>query len=112
MKIATWNVNGVRAREAQLLEGVGREQPDVVCLQELKATREQVPASLVGLGDYWSMTLPEGIRWVLVENERSYGKSANQDGVRAFVGEGILMVRVRTPQGLEIGLIENPNDPT
>jgi exodeoxyribonuclease-3 len=52
--IATWNVNGVRAREAQLVEWIGREQPDVVCLQELKATREQIPASLAGLGDYWS----------------------------------------------------------
>ena len=54
MKIATWNVNGIRAREAQLVEWIGREQPDVVCLQELKATREQIPASLSGLGDYWS----------------------------------------------------------
>jgi len=54
VKIATWNVNGVRAREAQLLEWIGREQPDVICLQELKATREQIPASLSGLGGYWS----------------------------------------------------------
>ena len=54
MRIATWNVNGVRAREAQLVEWIGREQPDVICLQELKATREQIPASLGGLADYWS----------------------------------------------------------
>jgi exodeoxyribonuclease-3 len=54
VKIATWNVNGVRAREAQLLEWISREQPDVICLQELKATREQIPASLSGLADYWS----------------------------------------------------------
>ncbi|MCX6549424.1 MAG: exodeoxyribonuclease III [Acidobacteria bacterium] len=54
MKIATWNVNGIRAREAQVLEWIGREQPDVVCLQELKATRDQIPASLSGLSDYWS----------------------------------------------------------
>jgi len=54
MTIATWNINGIRAREAQVLEWIGREQPDVVCLQELKATREQIPASLAGLADYWS----------------------------------------------------------
>jgi exodeoxyribonuclease-3 len=54
VKIATWNVNGVRAREAQLLEWIGRERPDAICLQELKATREQIPASLSGLADYWS----------------------------------------------------------
>ena len=54
MKIATWNVNGIRAREAQVLEWIGREQPDVLCLQELKATREQVPAALAGLPEYSS----------------------------------------------------------
>ena len=44
MKIATWNVNGIRAREAQLCDWLDRDRPDVVCLQELKATPEQVPA--------------------------------------------------------------------
>jgi exodeoxyribonuclease-3 len=43
MKIATWNVNGIRARGAQVCEWIERDQPDVVCLQELKATPEQVP---------------------------------------------------------------------
>ena len=43
MKIATWNVNGIRAREAQLCDWLARDQPDVVCLQELKAKPEQVP---------------------------------------------------------------------
>jgi exodeoxyribonuclease III len=52
MKIATWNVNGIRAREAQLLEWVQRERPDVVCLQELKSTVAQVPAALCELQGY------------------------------------------------------------
>ena len=43
MKIATWNVNGIRAREAQLCEWLERDQPDVVCLQELKAEAGQIP---------------------------------------------------------------------
>ena len=37
MKIATWNVNGIRARQAQVQEFIEREQPDVLCLQEIKA---------------------------------------------------------------------------
>ncbi len=53
MKIATWNVNGIRAREAQTVEWVAREQPDVVCLQEIKAKPEQVPEALCNLGGYW-----------------------------------------------------------
>ena len=53
MKITTWNVNGIRAREAQLLEWVQREKPDVICLQEVKASPEDVPASLCNLEGYW-----------------------------------------------------------
>jgi exodeoxyribonuclease-3 len=52
LKIATWNVNGIRAREAQFLEWLERERPDVVCLQELKSTVEKVPASLCELQGY------------------------------------------------------------
>ena len=43
MKIATWNVNGIRARAAQLCEWLARDKPDVVCLQELKAETAQIP---------------------------------------------------------------------
>ena len=53
MKIATWNVNGIRARQAQVQEWVGREQPDVVCLQEIKASADQVPAALCEMEGYW-----------------------------------------------------------
>jgi exodeoxyribonuclease-3 len=45
MKIATWNVNGIRAREVQLCEWLARDRPDVVCLQELKAEPAQIPES-------------------------------------------------------------------
>src|SRR5215213_6209301 len=53
MKIATWNVNGIRARGAQLCEWLERDQPDVVCLQELKATPDQVPEPCK-LDDYYA----------------------------------------------------------
>jgi exodeoxyribonuclease III len=52
LKIATWNVNGIRAREAQVLEWIERERPDVVCLQELKSTVAQVPTTLCELSGY------------------------------------------------------------
>lgn len=53
MKIATWNVNGIRARQTQVLEWIEQDRPDVICLQELKAAREQVPQSLCELSGYW-----------------------------------------------------------
>src|SRR3982750_1314141 len=37
LKLATFNVNGVRSRLPHLLEWLAKESPDVVCLQELKA---------------------------------------------------------------------------
>jgi exodeoxyribonuclease-3 len=53
MRIATWNVNGIRARHTQVAEWIARDQPDVVCLQELKAKPEQVPETLCNLAGYW-----------------------------------------------------------
>jgi exodeoxyribonuclease III len=54
VKIATWNVNGIRARDAQVRELVERERPDVVCLQEIKATPAQIPSLLFDPGGYWA----------------------------------------------------------
>ena len=53
MKIATWNVNGIRARQGQLLEWLEREKPDVVCLQEIKASLDQLTFDLRDLEGYW-----------------------------------------------------------
>ena len=53
MRIATWNVNGVRARQAELAEWLRRDRPDVVCLQELKAELAQIP-EVCRLEDYWA----------------------------------------------------------
>ncbi len=43
MKIAAWNVNSVRARLERLLGWLAREAPDVLCLQETKATDADFP---------------------------------------------------------------------
>jgi exodeoxyribonuclease III len=55
LKIATWNVNGIRAREKQLCEWMERDRPDVVCLQELKAEPTQIPETckLADYHAYW-----------------------------------------------------------
>ena len=53
MKIATWNVNGIRARAVEVRQLLEREQPDVLCLQEIKASPEHVPEALSAL-DYWT----------------------------------------------------------
>lgn len=43
MKLATWNVNSIRARLPHVLDWLARQQPDVLCLQETKVTNEEFP---------------------------------------------------------------------
>jgi len=51
MKIATWNVNSIKARLPHLLAWLPEAQPDVVCLQEIKCPAEDFPTlELKGLG--------------------------------------------------------------
>ena len=47
MKIATFNINGINTRLANLLAWLEAARPDVACLQELKATDIQFPAAAI-----------------------------------------------------------------
>jgi exodeoxyribonuclease-3 len=53
MKIATWNVNGIRARQEDVQNLIEHEQPDALCLQEIKATVDQLPLWLCDIEGYW-----------------------------------------------------------
>ena len=55
LKIATFNINGVNTRLANLVEWLAREEPDVVCLQELKATDKQFPAAALRDAGYHAL---------------------------------------------------------
>jgi exodeoxyribonuclease-3 len=56
MRIATWNVNGLRARQDFVLHWLRARQPDVVGLQELKLTDEQFPADVFEAEGYTAVT--------------------------------------------------------
>ena len=43
MKIATFNINGIKARSQALLDWLAEAEPDVVCLQEIKSVDEAFP---------------------------------------------------------------------
>jgi len=47
MRLATWNVNSVRARLPRLLDWLATAKPDVVCLQETKIPEDAFPAAEV-----------------------------------------------------------------
>jgi exodeoxyribonuclease III len=55
MKIATFNVNGIRSRLPNLLAWLEREQPDIVCLQELKAADDAFPEAAIAKAGYASL---------------------------------------------------------
>jgi exodeoxyribonuclease III len=47
MKIATYNINGINARLELLLRWLNEAQPDIVCLQELKAEHQKFPEAAI-----------------------------------------------------------------
>jgi exodeoxyribonuclease-3 len=55
MKIATFNVNGIRSRLPNLLEWLERERPEIACLQELKAADDAFPETAIAKAGYASL---------------------------------------------------------
>jgi len=56
LKLATFNVNGIKSRLPHLLAWLAKEQPDIVALQELKATDQAFPVGALeeaGYGSIW-----------------------------------------------------------
>jgi len=87
VKIATYNLNGIRARLPRLLEYLEEEKPDVLCLQELKCADESLPARDIEAAGY------EG-HW---------------HGQKGFNGVALL-ARGRTPTLRRVGLPGDPED--
>ena len=56
LKIVSYNVNGIKARLERLVEYLTEQQPDVVCLQELKSADDGFPEQAIrdaGYGAVW-----------------------------------------------------------
>ena len=53
MKIATFNINNVNKRLANLLDWLKAATPDAVCLQELKASDEEFPKGAIEKNGGW-----------------------------------------------------------
>jgi bifunctional non-homologous end joining protein LigD len=57
VRVATWNINNITKRLDLLLDWLGRYQPDVVALQELKATTDSFPAQELRSVGYESLVV-------------------------------------------------------
>jgi len=55
IKLYSWNVNGIRAvnRKGLWQPFLSKEQPDILCLQEIKAKPEQIDAPIDGYDAFW-----------------------------------------------------------
>lgn len=62
MKLYSWNVNGIRAviNKGAFQTFITEHQPDILCLQETKAQRDQVVIDLPGYEEYWNSAEKKG----------------------------------------------------
>jgi exodeoxyribonuclease-3 len=113
MKLATWNVNSVRAREERLVRWLAAHQPDVLCLQELKTTDDAFPllpirslgyhAAVHGQKTYNGVAILS--RTEALEVERGFGDGGDETHARlvaARVGN-VRVASVYVPNGQEVG---------
>jgi len=113
MKLATWNVNSIRAREERLLRWLAAHQPDVLCLQELKVTEDAFPLLPIrSLGYHAAVHGQKTYNGVAIlsreepaEIERGFGDGGDDSHARlvaARVG-GVHVVSAYVPNGQEVG---------
>lgn len=92
MKIIAWNVNGIRAiYQKGFLDWMKRADPDILCLQEIKAQEEQIPEELIrplGYYSYFHSAQRKGYSGVAVYSKHKPQKVVYQLGMKRFDEEG------------------------
>ena len=86
MKIVTYNLNGIRARLPRLIEYLAEQQPDALCLQEIKCADEAFP----------------------IEDIRAAGYQAVWHGQKGF--NGVAILAKEEPKLRRVGLPGDPDD--
>ena len=113
MKVATWNVNSVKARKERLLSWLSRHAPDVLCLQELKTEAPGFPHEEVKAAGYHAAVLGQktynGVA-VLTREEPTdvasgFGDGGDESQARfvAVSVSGLRVASVYVPNGQEVG---------
>lgn len=71
MKFVSWNVNGIRAvMKKGFLDFVHECKPDILCLQESKAHKEQVDLDLKPYRDFWNPAVKKGYSGTVIFTKR------------------------------------------
>ena len=114
MKIATWNVNGINSRLAQVLDWCTKEQPDVLCLQESKCVDAKFPHSkLRAIGyphiEFHGEKAYNGVAIIskhpIEDLHRNFPDDVKDVPRRLIAGtiDGVRVVNVYVPHGTKFG---------
>jgi exodeoxyribonuclease-3 len=109
MRIATWNVNGVRARERNVCRWLEREQPDLLLMQEIKCEAPAFPTCFAEAGYHAEIVGQKGFNGVAIlsrtplEVTRRALPGLPEDDAQARY------IEVRTDSGLRVGNLYLPN---
>ncbi len=114
MKLATYNLNGIRARLPRLIEWLEREKPDVVCLQEIKCADDALPIADVEAAGYRGLWHGQkGFNGVAILTRdqppalRQMGLPGDPDDVQSrFIEaevDGVIVASLYLPNGNPIG---------
>lgn len=114
MKLATWNVNSIRARHDRVLAFLAREQPDVLCLQETKVTDKDFPFEALQEHGYAAVTHGQrtynGVailsRTLAADVTHGFDDGAEEDAQTRLVAatvDGVRVVSAYFPNGASVG---------
>ena len=107
MKIISWNVNGIRAvYRKDFLKWMRKINPDILCLQEIKAQKEQIPEELVkpkGYHAYFNFAERKGDSGVVIYTKKRPLKIEYKLGLKRFDQEGRIL-KLRYPDFTLINL--------
>ncbi|HEX7043280.1 MAG TPA: exodeoxyribonuclease III [Burkholderiales bacterium] len=112
MRLATWNVNSIRARLAHVLDWLSANQPDVLCLQETKCTDAEFPYEPLRAAGYHVVhvgqkayngvaTLTRALPSDIVPSPP--GLDGEQKRALILTVDGVRVVNVYVPNGERVG---------
>jgi exodeoxyribonuclease-3 len=112
VKLATWNINSIRAREERLLTWLGQVRPDILCLQETKVEDAGFPTAALKKSGYevaiYGQRSYNGVAIAstqpLTDVTRGFGDGSDDDDARTITAttHGIRVVCVYVPNGQDL----------
>jgi exodeoxyribonuclease-3 len=92
IRILSWNVNGIRAvHKKGFLDWLAKERPDILCIQETKASIEQLSEDLLapnGYTSYWNSAVRKGYSGVAIYTKTPALNVKDYMGIPEFDQEG------------------------